>query len=165
MAAYGAPARLFEPEQQQREFVLSAGTHAQVVGWLKERGLKGSSLVQAGTDGPKLTHNPPYAIVAYVSQSQLQTLFQMGFSESLVCPYLLRRKHALVILACENDKPHQEVLFDTLCKAWQAGSEQYVTEIFNAFRQFGIGQFAVEINVDEPLHIHPPSMEKEREEE
>lgn len=161
MTAYGTPARLFEPEQ--REFVLSTGTHAQVVGWLKARGLTGSSLVQAGTDGPKITHNAPYAIVAYVSQSQLQTLFQMGFSESLVCPYLLRRKHALVILACENNKPHQEVLFDTLCKAWQAGSEQYVTEIFNAFRQFGIGQFAVDINVDEPLHIHPPPLEEDAE--
>lgn len=114
------------------------GTHTQVVEWLKqEHGLVGTSLTEAGTDGPRTTKQPngPYAVVTYISEDQLQGLLELGYPLPLICPFILRNKHIIVIIPCKAPS-----LCDSIHKiigsAWKTKDDHiYTNAIYNSLNQ------------------------------
>lgn len=168
MAAYGVR-RLFSNGNasfpQEEPFWPTKGTHSQVVDWLKSRGLVGSSLTEAGTNGPRTTKTAPYVVVTFVQEHELRQLLEQGFSTFLVCPFVLRKVNYVVVLHCDNYQPHQEAVYDMLSETWR-DSNLYVERIMGTFRQFGIGPYgAFSIDIDAPMQIVEEQEEEEEDEE
>lgn len=167
MKTYGVQ-RLFGDNREKEvndTFWPTKGTHSQVVHWLKSRGLVGSSLTEAGTNGPRTTKNAPFVVVTFVKEHEMRKLLQQGLSTCLVCPFVLRKVNYVIILHCDNYRPHQEAVYDMLCETWR-NSDSYVERIMITFRQFGIGPYGgISIDVDIPMQIIREEQEKEDEEE
>jgi len=141
-------------EEVDDTFWPTKGTHAQVVNWLKSRGLVGATLTEAGTHGPRMTKQAPFAVVTTVSAVELRKLIDDGFpAVFMVCPYTLRKVNYVVVLHCENSRVRQEAVYDDLSAVWK-NSDAYVDRIMTTFRQFGIGPYgAAAIDINRPMEI------------